>query len=114
MIKINNLKTGHAINYFLSDSQLQELSPLLFQFTLPMMHTAFEGNPDAHHVFIENIQTNYNVQVTIHPPNKLQQTAVSVKGCEVDSAKIKEAITKIVRYFSGGSAVRSCTIIKCL
>lgn len=62
-------------------------------------------NPDAHHIFIENIQSAYGVQVTIHPPNKLQQTSVSVKGCEVDAAAVKEAVGKIVNYFSGGSVV---------
>lgn len=70
-----------------------------------MMNSTFDGNPDAHHVFIENIQSNYNVQVTIHPPNKLQQTSVTVKGCEIDATKIKEAISKIIRYFSGGAMV---------
>jgi len=72
-----------------------------------MMHSPYEMqmNPDAHHIFIENIQTSYNVQVTIHPPNKLQQTTVSVKGCEVDAAAVKEAVAKIVGYFSSGTVV---------
>ena len=62
-------------------------------------------NPDAHHVFIENIQSTYNVQVTIHPPNKLQQTTVSVKGCEMDAFRVKEAVMKIIGYFSSGAPV---------
>ncbi|ODM97779.1 Protein bicaudal C 1 [Orchesella cincta] len=91
-------------------SRVRELSPLLFQFMLPIVNPTYEVNPDAHHVFIENIQSNYNVQVTIHPPNKLQQTSVTVKGCEIDAAKIKDAISKIVRYFSGGTMVNNLKV----
>ncbi|CAL8113922.1 unnamed protein product [Orchesella dallaii] len=90
--------------------RVRELSPLLFQFMLPIVNASYEVNPDAHHVFIENIQSNYNVQVTIHPPNKLQQTSVTVKGCEIDAAKIKDAISKIVRYFSGGAMVSNLKV----
>jgi hypothetical protein len=57
-------------------------------------------NPDAHHMFMDNVQTSYNVQVTVHPPNKLQQTTVSVKGCEMEHQAVKMAVAKIVSYFS--------------
>jgi hypothetical protein len=72
------------------------------------MHSPYEMqiNPDAHHVFIENIQATYRVQITIHPPNKLQHTLVTVKGCEVDAAAVKESVSKIISYFSGGTVVR--------
>jgi len=44
-------------------------------------------------------------QVTVHPPNRLQQTTVSVKGCEVDSAQVKEAVGKIITYFASDIGV---------
>lgn len=72
------------------------------------MHSPYEMqiNPEAHHVFIDNVQQTFGVQVTIHPPNKLQQTSVSVKGCEVDSSSVRDAVGKIIEYFSGNSNVR--------
>jgi len=89
-------------------SRVRELSPLIFQFNLPMGPNGYEYmDPDTHHIFIDNIQTTYNVQVSVHPPNKLQQTTVSVKGCEVDTPKIKEAVGQIINYFAPGTLVSS-------
>jgi len=89
-------------------SRVRELSPLIFQFNLPIAQNGYEFmDPDAHHIFIDNVQTNYNVQISVHPPNKLQQTTVSVKGCEVDSAKIKEAVGQIINYFAPGTPASS-------
>lgn len=43
----------------------------------------------------------------MHPPNKLQQTTVSVKGCEVDSVQVKEAVGRIINYFASDTPVSS-------
>jgi len=93
-------------------SRVRELSPLIFQFNLPMIQNSYEMHidPDSHHIFIDNIQTTYNVQVSVHPPNKLQQTTVSVKGCEIDSDKIKEAIGQVINYFAPGTPVNTVTM----
>jgi len=80
--------------------RVRELSPLIFQFNLPTIQ--FDHHiAESHQNFIDNLQTTHNVIINIHPPNKLRQTTISIKGCEVDAPKIKDAILKLAEYFSG-------------
>ncbi|CAG7830597.1 unnamed protein product [Allacma fusca] len=90
----------HAVEQ--ARSRVRELSPLIFQFNLPTIQMDHQIT-ESHHIFIEQLQSAYSVAINIHPPNKLQQTTISIKGCEVDAPKIKEAIVKLASYFSGGS-----------
>jgi len=67
-------------------------------------------NTDQYHVFMDNIQTTYRVQVSLQSPNKNQSTtSLTVKGCEIDAPAVIEAATKIMDYFctvSGTAKVR--------
>ena len=72
-------------------ARVRELTPLLFNFDLPIM-PSFQTAPDTNSPFMRAIQDQYNVQIMFRQKQKnFHATTVVVKGCEWECARVKEA-----------------------
>lgn len=83
---------------------LQNLTPLIFSFELPIMG-ASQRTPDATSPYVVKIQEKYNVQVMLRTRPKLHATLVLVKGCEWEVSQVKEATVLLIHYMCENLAV---------
>lgn len=85
-------------------SPLQNLTPLIFSFELPIMGTS-QTIPDCSSPYVIKIQEKYNVQVMFRTRPKLHATLVVVKGCEWEVSQVKEATLMLIRHMCKNLAV---------
>ena len=72
-------------------ARVRELTPLVFTFDLPLVPSV-EATPDPNDPYLRAIQDQYNVQVMFRQKQKnFPTTLVVVKGCQWESARVKEA-----------------------
>ena len=70
---------------------MRELTPLVFTFDLPIIPSV-EPVTDPNDPYLRAIQDQYNIQVMFRQKQtNFPTTVVVVKGCEWESARVKEA-----------------------
>merc|ERR1719427_1242463 len=89
-------------------ARVRELTPLLFNFDLPVM-PGFQATPDLNSHFLKAIQDQYNIQIMFRQKQKnFHATTVVVKGCEWECSRVKEATMLLMEHLckdpSGGIA----------
>ena len=88
-------------------ARVRELTPLLFNFDLPimpsyqvmievrnyvMLSSSCQSAPDTNSPYMRAIMDQYNVQIIPRPKQKNFHTVtIVVKGCEWECARVKEA-----------------------
>jgi len=89
-------------------ARVRELTPLLFNFDLPIVpsfqvqHTAA---PDTNSPYLRAIQDQYNIQIMFRQKQKnFHTTTVVVKGCEWECSRVKEATLLLMDYLCTGLA----------
>jgi len=91
-------------------ARVRELTPLLFNFDLPIM-PSFQTAPDTNSPFMRAIQDQYNVQIMFRQKQKnFHATTVVVKGCEWECARVKEATLLLMDHLFKGSGHVQCPI----
>ena len=90
---------------------LQNLTPLIFSFELPIMG-AMQAPPDSTSPYVVKIQEKYNVQVMFRTRPKLHATLVVVKGCEWEVSQVKEATLQLIHYMCESLAVSFIHLMK--
>lgn len=91
---------------------LQNLTPLIFSFELPIM-SASQTVPDSTSPYVVKIQEKYNVQVMFRTRPKLHATLVVVKGCEWEVSQVKEATVLLIHYMCQNLAVSTIILSFC-
>merc|ERR1719397_1622658 len=83
-------------------ARVRELTPLLFNFDLPVM-PGFQATPDLNSHFLKAIQDQYNIQIMFRQKQKnFHATTVVVKGCEWECSRVKEATLLLMEYLCKG------------
>ena len=81
-------------------ARVRELTPLVFTFDLPLVPSA-EVTPDPNDPYLRAVQDQYNIQVMFRQKQKnYPTTLVVVKGCQWESARVKEATLVCKKYFT--------------
>lgn len=89
-------------------ARVRELTPLLFNFDLPIM-PSFQSAPDTNSPYMRAIMDQYNVQIIPRPKQKnFHAMTIVVKGCEWECARVKEATLLLMEHLcknngSGGN-----------
>jgi len=91
-------------------ARVRELTPLLFNFDLPIM-PSFQTAPDTNNPFMRAIQDQYNVQIMFRQKQKnFHATTVVVKGCEWECARVKEATLLLMDHLFKGAGHMHCPV----
>ena len=75
-------------------AKVRELMPLVFTFELPILPVTSSGSNFnlANDPYLRSMQDQYNIQIMFKQTHgKVPTTVVVVKGCESESAGVKEA-----------------------
>merc|ERR1719312_357022 len=84
-------------------ARVRELTPLLFNFDLPIM-PSFQAAPDTNSPYMRAIMDQYNVQIIPRPKQKnFHAMTIVVKGCEWECARVKEATLLLMDHLCKGS-----------
>lgn len=84
-------------------ARVRELTPLLFNFDLPIM-PSFQAAPDTNSPYMRAIMDQYNVQIIPRPKQKnFHAMTIVVKGCEWECARVKEATLLLMEHLCKGS-----------
>merc|ERR1719397_787880 len=95
-------------------ARVRELTPLLFNFDLPIM-PSFQTAPDTNSPFMRAIQDQYNVQIMFRQKQKnFHATTVVVKGCEWECARVKEATLLLMDHLFKGCGPSQCPVFMTL
>lgn len=108
-------------------ARVRELTPLLFNFDLPIMPSfqvsssgtsvrksvillLFQSAPDTNSPYMRAIMDQYNVQIIPRPKQKnFHAMTIVVKGCEWECARVKEATLLLMEHLC---KVRNNRILK--
>lgn len=86
-------------------ARVRELAPLVFNFDLPVVPSVDVVSHDPSDPYLKAIQEQYNIQVMFRQKQKnFPTTVVVVKGCEWESARVKEATLLLVDHLCSGYA----------
>jgi len=89
-------------------ARVRELTPLLFNFDLPIVPSFQVHNmaaPDTNSPYLRAIQDQYNIQIMFRQKQKnFHTTTVVVKGCEWECSRVKEATLLLMDYLCTGLA----------
>jgi len=84
-------------------ARVRELTPLLFNFDLPIM-PSYQSAPDTNSPYMRAIMDQYNVQIIPRPKQKnFHAVTIVVKGCEWECARVKEATLLLMDHLCKGS-----------
>ena len=112
-------------------ARVRELTPLLFNFDLPIMPSFQVGNPwcisqkpqgltifklqaapDTNSPYMRAIMDQYNVQIIPRPKQKnFHAMTIVVKGCEWECARVKEATLLLMDHLC--KVIKLSAIIQC-
>merc|ERR1719312_2309991 len=85
-------------------SRVRELTPLLFNFDLPVV-PSLQVAPDVNSPYFRAIQDQYNIQIMFKQKQKnFHTTTVVIKGCEWECSRVKEATLLLMDHLCAGIA----------